>query len=48
MNYYPLLFKRKPFHLFMGGEPTTEDDLKVINGFIEHVTPLFDDIKTNC
>ena len=46
MNYYPLLFKRKSFHLFMGDEPTTEDDLKVINGFIEHVTPLFDDIKT--
>ena len=46
MNYYPLLFKRKSFHFFIGGEPTTEDDLKVINGFIGHVTPLFDDIKT--
>lgn len=46
MNYYEQIFKRKTFHFFVGGEPTTEDDLNKIKQFIEGVTPLFDDIKT--
>ena len=46
MNYYPQIFKRKSFHFFIGGEPTTEDDLNKINDFIKGVTPLFNDIKT--
>ena len=46
MNYYPQIFKRKSFHFFIGGEPTTEDDLNKINEFIKGVTPLFSDIKT--
>ena len=46
MNYYEQIFKRKSFHFFVGGEPTTEDDLNAINKFIEDVTPLFPDIKT--
>ena len=46
MNYYPQIFKRKSFHFFIGGEPTTEDDLNKINDFIKGVTPLFSDIKT--
>ena len=46
MNYFEILFKRKSFHLFVGGEPTTEDDLKLINSFIKEVKPLYDDIKT--
>ena len=46
MNYYPQIFKRKSFHFFIGGEPTTEDDLNKINDFINGVTPLFSDIKT--
>lgn len=46
MNYYEQIFKRKTFHLFRGGEKTTEDDLEQISNFIKGVTPLFDDIKT--
>ena len=46
MNYYEQIFKRKSFHFFIGGEPTSEDDLKIINYFIDNVTPLFADIKT--
>ncbi len=45
MNYYEQIFKRKSFHLFRGGEKTTEEDLKQINEFIECVVPLFDDIR---
>ena len=46
MNYYEQIFKRKSFHFFVGGEKTTEEDLRQINEFIEGVTPLFEDIKT--
>ena len=46
MNHFEQIFKRKSFHFFIGGEPTTEDDLKIINDFIGGVTPLFDNIKT--
>ena len=46
MNYYEQIFKRKSFHFFIGGELTSEDDLKIINYFIDNVTPLFADIKT--
>lgn len=46
MNYYEQIFKRKSFHFFVGGGTTTEDDLNAINKFIEGVTPLFADIKT--
>ena len=46
MNYYEQIFKRKSFHFFIGGEPTTEDDLNKINDFIKGVTPLFSDIRT--
>ncbi len=46
MNYYEQIFKRKSFHFFVGGGTTTEDDLNAINKFIEGVTPLFTDIKT--
>ena len=46
MNYYETLFKRKSFHFFIGGETTTEEDLKLVNNFIKEVKPLYDDIKT--
>ena len=45
-NFYPEIFKRKSFHFFIGGEPTTEEDVKQINNFIETVEPLYPDIKT--
>ena len=45
-NYYKEIFKRKSFHFFIGGEPTTEEDLKQINEFIKTVEPLYPDIKT--
>ena len=46
MNYYDQIFKRKSFHFFSGGEPTTENDLDAINKFIKNVVPLYPDIKT--
>ena len=46
MNYYEAIFKRKSFHFFIGGEVTTEEDLKLVNNFIKEVKPLYDDIKT--
>lgn len=46
MNYYEQIFKRKSFHFFVGGGTTTEEDLNAIDKFIEGVTPLFTDIKT--
>ena len=45
-DYYQEIFKRKSFHLFVGGEKTTEDDIEVINNFIKTVVPLYPDIKT--
>ena len=45
-NYYKEIFKRKSFHFFISGEPTTEEDLKQINEFIKTVEPLYPDIKT--
>ena len=45
-NYYKEIFKRKSFHLFVGGEKTTEEDVAVINDFIKTVTPLYPEIKT--
>ena len=46
MNNYETIFKRKSFHFFVGGEITTEEDLKLVNNFIKEVKPLYDDIKT--
>ena len=46
MNNYEAIFKRKSFHFFIGGETTTEEDLKLVNNFIKEVKPLYDDIKT--
>ena len=46
MNNYEAIFKRKSFHFFIGGEATTEDDLKLVNNFVKEVKPLYDDIKT--
>ena len=46
MNNYEAIFKRKSFHFFIGGEATTEEDLKLVNNFIKEVKPLYDDIKT--
>lgn len=46
MNYYAQIFKRRSFHFFIGGKPTTEDDIQKISDFIRGVTPLFSDIKT--
>ena len=45
-NFYKEIFKRKSFHFFIGGEETTNDDLKLINEFIKTVEPLYPDIKT--
>ena len=45
-SFYPEIFKRKSFHFFIGGEPTTEEDVKQINEFIKTVEPLYPDIKT--
>jgi len=45
-NFYQEIFKRKSFHFFLGGEKTTEDDLKTINEFIKNVEPLYPHIKT--
>ena len=45
-NYYKEIFKRKSFHFFIGGEPTTEEDVKQINDFIKTVEPLYPEIKT--
>ena len=45
-NFYPEIFKRKSFHFFIGGEPTTEEDIKQINEFIKTVEPLYPDIRT--
>lgn len=47
MDYYKSIFKRKSFHLFVGGEPLTKDDLDSIGEFIKNVTPLYPDIKTD-
>ena len=46
MNYYETIFKRKSFHLFIGGSPLSLDELNSINKFIKEVKPLYDDIKT--
>ena len=45
-NFYREIFKRKSFHFFIGGEKTTDEDLKKINAFIKTVEPLYPDIKT--
>ena len=45
-NFYKEIFKRKSFHFFIGGEETTEDDLKAVSGFIKTVEPLYPGIKT--
>ena len=45
-DFYKEIFKRKSFHFFIGGEETTNDDLKLINEFIKTVQPLYPDIKT--
>ena len=45
-NFYKEIFKRKSFHFFIGGEKTTEDDLKLVTDFIKAVEPLYPDIKT--
>ena len=45
-SFYPEIFKRKSFHFFIGGEQTTEEDIKQINEFIKTVEPLYPDIKT--
>ena len=45
-NFYKEIFKRKSFHLFNGGEKTTEDDVKAVSDYINTVTPLYPEIKT--
>ena len=45
-TYYQEIFKRKSFHLFRGGEKTTEEDVAAINSFIKTIVPLYPDIKT--
>ena len=45
-TYYQEIFKRKSFHLFRGGEKTTEEDVVAINSFIKTIVPLYSDIKT--
>ena len=45
-NFYQELFKRKSFHFFVGGEKTTENDLKLVTDFVKTVEPLYPDIKT--
>ena len=45
-NFYQEIFKRKSFHFFVGGEKTTENDLKLVTDFIKTVEPLYPDIKT--
>lgn len=46
VDYYKEIFKRKSFHLFRGGEKTTEEDITTINSFIKTVAPLYKNIKT--
>ena len=46
IDYYKQIFKRKSFHLFTGGEKTTEEDIIAINIFIKIIVPLYSDIKT--
>ena len=43
---YQEIFKRKSFHFFVGGEKTTDEDLKLVSAFINIVEPLYPDIKT--
>ena len=45
-NFYQEIFKRKSFHFFVGGEKTTEDDVKAVSNFVKTVEPLYPDIKT--
>ena len=45
-NFYQEIFKRKSFHFFIGGENTTEDDVKAVSNFVKTVEPLYHDIKT--
>lgn len=45
-NFYKEIFKRKSFHFFIGGETTTEDDVKKVEEFIKTIEPLYPEIKT--
>lgn len=46
-SLYPMIFKRKSFHLFrgVGDELITSDELALIKKKIDELTPLVDDIK---
>ena len=46
MNYFEQLFKRKSFHLFIGGDKVSSGELTAVNNFIKEVKPLYKDIKT--
>ena len=47
MDFYPQIFKRKSFHLFLGKErPLTGDELRGIEEFAASAQPLDPDIRT--
>lgn len=46
MDFYNEIFKRKSYHLFVGGDKPSEEELEKVNAFIKNVKPLYDDIKT--
>ena len=46
MDYYPLIFKRKSFHLFRGAGRITGEELAGIQTFIQTLRPLDASIRT--
>ena len=46
IDLYQEIFKRKSFHLFVGGEKPNEEEIDELEDFIKTVKPLYDDIKT--
>ena len=46
MEFYSEIFKRKSFHMFIGGDKPSKEELEKVNAFIKQVKPLYDDIKT--
>ena len=45
--FYPMIFKRKSFHLFREIQSITTSELKDIEAKFKALKPLVDDIKTD-
>ena len=46
MDFYNEIFKRKSYHIFVGGEKPSNEELDKVNEFIKNVEPLYPEIRT--